>query len=115
PFAVAWSNVPSGAHVLTATATDAQGVSVSAAVTVTVFDQRAFATLRQIQTVFVIAMENHNFTQPSPASSPQQILSNSAAPNINTWSGTTRWPSSLTHKRKTFTLSLIFSRSSRTA
>jgi hypothetical protein len=28
-------------------------------------------------------MENHNFTQPSPTSSPQQILGNSAAPYIN--------------------------------
>jgi hypothetical protein len=35
------------------------------------------------QTIFVIAMENHNFTQPVPTSSPQQILGNSAAPYIN--------------------------------
>ena len=33
--------------------------------------------------VFVIAMENHNFTQPTPTSSPQQILGNPAAPYIN--------------------------------
>jgi len=33
--------------------------------------------------VFVIAMENHNFTQPNPASSPQQILGNPAAPYLN--------------------------------
>src|SRR4029077_441859 len=33
--------------------------------------------------IFVIAMENHNFTQPNPASSPQQILGNPAAPFIN--------------------------------
>ena len=33
--------------------------------------------------VFVIAMENHNFTQPNPLSSPQQILTNPAAPSIN--------------------------------
>src|SRR5260370_3132118 len=33
--------------------------------------------------IFVIAMENHNFTQPIPASSPQQILANPAAPFIN--------------------------------
>jgi phosphatidylinositol-3-phosphatase len=37
----------------------------------------------QIQTVFTIALENHNFTQPDPTSSPQQILGNSAAPYIN--------------------------------
>jgi hypothetical protein len=33
--------------------------------------------------IFVIALENHNFTQPDPASSPMQILGNSAAPFIN--------------------------------
>jgi hypothetical protein len=36
-----------------------------------------------IQTVFVIAMENHNFTQPNPGSSPEQILGNTAAPYLN--------------------------------
>lgn len=39
--------------------------------------------VQQIQTVFVIALENHNFTQPSPTSSPQQLLGNSAAPFLN--------------------------------
>ncbi len=33
--------------------------------------------------IFVIAMENHNFTQPNPTNSPQQILGNPAAPYIN--------------------------------
>jgi len=33
--------------------------------------------------VFVIAMENHNLTQPNPASNPQQILGNPAAPYLN--------------------------------
>src|ERR1051326_2402364 len=33
--------------------------------------------------IFVIAMENHNFTQPSTMSSPQQIFGNPAAPFIN--------------------------------
>src|SRR5579859_7401109 len=33
--------------------------------------------------IFVIAMENHNFTQPVPTNSPQQILNNPAAPFIN--------------------------------
>lgn len=83
PFTITWSNVPPGAHALSATAADAQGITASAAVTVTVFDPQAYATLQQIQTVFVIAMENHNFTQPTPNSGPQQILSNSAAPYIN--------------------------------
>jgi hypothetical protein len=33
--------------------------------------------------VFVVAMENHNWTQPNPTSSPQQIFRNPAAPFIN--------------------------------
>ena len=36
-----------------------------------------------IKTVFVIAMENHNFTQPATQSSPPQIFANPAAPYIN--------------------------------
>lgn len=36
-----------------------------------------------IQTVFVIAMENHNWTQPASQTSPQQIFGNPAAPYIN--------------------------------
>src|SRR5215510_849852 len=36
-----------------------------------------------IQTVFVIAMENHNWTQPSSQTSPGQIFGNPAAPYIN--------------------------------
>lgn len=40
-------------------------------------------SVRQIGDVFVIAMENHNFTQPASQTSPQQILGNPAAPYIN--------------------------------
>src|SRR5215470_16326894 len=36
-----------------------------------------------IQTVFVIAMENHNWTQPASQTSPGQIFGNPAAPFIN--------------------------------
>ncbi len=36
-----------------------------------------------IQTVFVIAEENHNFTQPASDTSPEQILGNPAAPYVN--------------------------------
>ena len=36
-----------------------------------------------IGSVFVIAMENHNFTQPPNQTSPQQILGNPAAPFMN--------------------------------
>jgi len=39
--------------------------------------------LRQIKTVFVIALENHNWTQPVPDSDPQQIFHNPAAPYVN--------------------------------
>jgi hypothetical protein len=49
--------------------------------TATVLSGPVFAA--QIQTVFTIALENHNFTQPNPTSSPQQILGNAAAPYIN--------------------------------
>src|SRR5690348_11822140 len=37
----------------------------------------------QAGSIFVIAMENHNLTQPNPTSNPQQILGNPAAPYIN--------------------------------
>ncbi len=36
-----------------------------------------------IGTVFYIALENHNFTQPSTATSPQQLKGNAAAPYLN--------------------------------
>lgn len=39
--------------------------------------------LRQIKTVFVVALENHNWIQPVPDSNPQQIFRNPAAPYIN--------------------------------
>jgi hypothetical protein len=39
--------------------------------------------MASVQTVFVIALENHNFTQPTPTSSPEQLLGNSAAPYFN--------------------------------
>ena len=37
----------------------------------------------QAGSIFVIAMENHNLTQPVPTNNPQQILGNPAAPYIN--------------------------------
>ncbi|HXR49316.1 MAG TPA: hypothetical protein VN784_17920 [Candidatus Limnocylindrales bacterium] len=39
--------------------------------------------VQRVGDVFVIAMENHNFTQPINMTSPQQILGNPAAPYIN--------------------------------
>jgi len=43
----------------------------------------AVAPADQIRTVFVIPMENHNWTQPGTQTSPAQILGNPAAPYIN--------------------------------
>jgi hypothetical protein len=40
-------------------------------------------TTSPVGTVFVIAMENHNWTQPTNQTSPQQIFGNPAAPFIN--------------------------------
>src|SRR5262252_6237231 len=37
----------------------------------------------RIKKVFVIAMENHNWTQPASVTSPEQIFMNPAAPFIN--------------------------------
>ncbi len=45
--------------------------------------QPASAHDKSIGSIFVIAMENHNFVQPNPAGSPQQILGNPAAPFLN--------------------------------
>ena len=41
------------------------------------------ATVRQIKTVFVIALENHDWTQRNPEGHPQQIFGNPAAPYVN--------------------------------
>ena len=69
---------------LTAVAADNLGASTtSSVVNVSVTNAQVASTLPPIQTVFVIAMENHNWTQPSPGSSPQQIFGNAAAPFIN--------------------------------
>ena len=43
------------------------------------------AQAQQIGDVFYIALENHNFTQPStvPAGTPEQLFKNPAAPFLN--------------------------------
>jgi hypothetical protein len=46
-------------------------------------DDQRWHNQSQVGAIFVIAMENHNFTQPNPTSSPEQIFGNSAAPYIN--------------------------------
>src|SRR5262249_54719811 len=38
---------------------------------------------RRVKTVFVIAMENHNWTQPAGQPNPQQIFQNPPAPFLN--------------------------------
>ncbi len=84
PYSFAWSNVSAGPYTITAVATDNTGASAtSSVVNITVTNLLALQTVRQIKTVFMIGMENHNFTQPIPGSSPQQILGNPAAPYLN--------------------------------
>src|SRR5271165_176403 len=55
--------------------------SVLGLLTATLLSGPAFAA--PIQTVFTIALENHNFTQPSPAGPPPQLFGNVAAPYLN--------------------------------
>lgn len=43
----------------------------------------ALATLRQIKTVFIIPLENHDFTQRNPQGPPQQLRGNPACPYFN--------------------------------
>jgi phosphatidylinositol-3-phosphatase len=47
------------------------------------WDNNYRGNIMQVGSVFIIAMENHNFTQPNPTSNPQQIFGNPAAPYIN--------------------------------
>ena len=46
-------------------------------------DERDDRDSKHPRKVFVIAMENHNWVQPNPTSSPEQIFMNPAAPFIN--------------------------------
>jgi hypothetical protein len=47
------------------------------------YDDNSYGKVKQVGDIFVIAMENHNFTQPPTQTSPQQILGNPAAPYLN--------------------------------
>ncbi|HEV2691513.1 MAG TPA: Ig-like domain-containing protein [Verrucomicrobiae bacterium] len=84
PYNYVWSNALPNNFILTAVATDNTGVStVSSLVNITVANLNALKTIRQIKTVFIIALENHDWTQSSPQSNPQQVFGNPAAPYIN--------------------------------
>jgi hypothetical protein len=84
PYNFTWSNVLANNFTLTAVATDDSGAStVSSPINITVANLNALKTIRQIKTVFIIALENHDWTQMSPQSNPQQIFANPAAPYIN--------------------------------
>jgi hypothetical protein len=84
PYTFAWNNVAAGSYALAAVSFDDDGLtSTSSVVNITVTNSPGAEKLQGIGKIFVIAMENHNFTQPNPTSSPQQIFANSAAPYIN--------------------------------
>ena len=84
PYLFTWTNVPSGVYALSAVATDNSGASTtSSVVNVTVANLAALQTLQQIKTVFVIALENHDWVQQNPQGSPQQVFGNPAAPYVN--------------------------------
>ena len=46
-------------------------------------DRRWSSQVNQVGDIFIIALENHNFTQPNPTATPQQIFGNPAAPYLN--------------------------------
>lgn len=80
PLDYIWTNVPAGYYVVTAVAKDDAGItSTSSPANVTV----ASPLLQQIKTVFMIPLENHDWTQKNPDGNPQQIFGNPAAPYIN--------------------------------
>ena len=84
PYTFGWSGVPPGNYKLTAVATDSLGAqATSSVVNVTITNAPVIIPLPPIRTVFVIALENHNWTQPVPTSSPEQVFGNPAAPYLN--------------------------------
>ena len=72
-----------GSVTLGCTVTNSFGCSGSPGSAVVAINQVTNPVLLRVQTVFVIACENHNFTQPDPTSSPEQLLGNPAAPYLN--------------------------------
>jgi phosphatidylinositol-3-phosphatase len=84
PFSYTWSGVYAGNYAIQAVATDNNGLTAtSGIVNMTVTNSPSLQALQQIKTIFVIGMENHNFTQPNPTSGTQQLFGNPAAPYLN--------------------------------
>lgn len=84
PFGYNWLTVYEGSYAIEAVAKDNNGsTATSSVVNLTVTNTPSLQALQQIKTIFVIGMENHNFTQPNPTGSPQQIFTNPAALYIN--------------------------------
>jgi hypothetical protein len=84
PYNFTWANPAANSYVITAVATDSTGTSTtSSAANLTVVNTYATSVLNQIKTIFVIPLENHDFTQSSPDSSPEQLLGNPACPYFN--------------------------------
>jgi hypothetical protein len=77
-IALAW------AALLPAVATEGRALSTSASMTnARVGKLDATQTLKQVKTVFVIPLENHDLTQQSTTVGAEQILGNPAAPYLN--------------------------------
>lgn len=84
PYAFTTANIFGGAYAITAVATDSSGASsTSSAVNITITNSAALTVLQAIKTFFIIPIENHDFTQPNPTASPQQLLGNPACPYFN--------------------------------
>ena len=84
PYDYVWTNAPTGVYTLTAVATDDRGImSTSSVVQVTANNSVALACLRQIKTVFIFPLENHDLVQANPTGHPQQLLGNPACPYFN--------------------------------
>jgi hypothetical protein len=58
-------------------------IVAAAAIVAAGLANRALAANGSLGDVFVIALENHNFTQPNTITSPQQLYGNPAAPYLN--------------------------------
>ena len=84
PYTFTTANIFAGSYALTAVAADSSGASsTSSVVNVTITNSPALTVLQAIKTFFIIPVENHDFVQPNPTVSPQQLLGNPACPYFN--------------------------------